>query len=1025
MKNKLKQTQGKNLKVETKERGKIITLFFSVFFFILILFGSIFGLLNFNNPNDYQIGNNFKNYYQFEVSVEWKDQQIDRNDEINQLADYFNQQLSINENYYDSEVYVVDDDTILIDMPIISIQNGNYGDDLLNKPFSDPTQQALLQEVIYLQATLINQDYLEFRSYNGELLFPNGDQFVAPPIASTDDVSTDLYSNLDATTNQGNLIDTAEVDYYQGNPYIKIYPKDATIFRDAITWYQDQAAQATSSDPNSSYWTIWFDYDQLENILLKGTDNGIFDYIPVDYDPSGEQVQENVYTYTHTDEDGNLTQEITKKIAEPYFVTIGQPSNYNTSVYNDYFAITGDFSVAKANNIVRRINFSDTLQYFDLSISNYNLVYNQNSINDLGWMFWLFITFVLLVGFFFVFWFGLLGLIATGNNLLFAILFSYFIYLFSLPISFALLSGLFLIVLITSWFSFYILKKYKDIDNKLWNAKTKYQKIMKDFSITFLPLLFVVLVSFLIGGFFLPIFPQIFIYFLVFAILFFLLVNYLILPLVLFFIDWATNFTNFVFTKEDQFWNYFIGFNDKKLFSNKKQELLKVKKNNNNFKFIIILTLISSVLFGAVFAINYSQTNSGLNKGFLNDSLYQYDIVKTYQTSTKDTYASYNSLDNQTTDGNARLEDPQNQAGHIDELNDNIDQIIETLKTNNVKIDHYQIIRYDKLIYQESYKPDENQVSTIVNYDYQFTYGISVYSDTKITSEMFVAINNDLYQQTLHNTKDEKYNLKYAYYGQLQNSPYYYDYDYYYQLIPTSSISIEDQNWKSYYKDSYENNAFIADPTNPNVSAPSIYFNSANIVGYSVNDLTDTSLTYQSLDVFIAILLIFLSILFFGAITYRFALTLAILATLLIEVIFTLTLTLLLFTPFANVIVFALLISIFFSLFAKLLLVKRTKDQEFKFKDNFILFLFQFIILNLLISLFAIIIIGKIALITLIYLLIFSIIEVFTTIFVFPTIVIRLDQRFKNNKKRRKDRDHILSKQDDVVIEEIIEGIND
>jgi uncharacterized membrane protein len=60
-----------------------------------------------------------------------------------------------------------------------------------------------------------------------------------------------------------------------------------------------------------------------------------------------------------------------------------------------------------------------------------------------------------------------LGVIASSNNLLFGLLFSYFIYLFALPISFALIAALFIIVLISSLFTFYLLQRYKKIDNKL------------------------------------------------------------------------------------------------------------------------------------------------------------------------------------------------------------------------------------------------------------------------------------------------------------------------------------------------------------------------------------------------------------------------------------------------------------------------------------------------------------------------------------------------------------------------------
>lgn len=1019
------KSESKSRNKDQKEKRKIITIFFSFFFFLLILVGSVFGLLNYSNPNHYQVSSNFKNYYQFEIGVDWKSVDVNQEKEIYKLANYFNDQLEQNKDYYNSEVYVVDDDTILINMPITSIKNGNYGDELVDKPFSDDAQISLLEEIIYLQATLINQSYLEFRSYNGELLFPDGQQFVEPPITNSEDVSS-YENNLEATNSQGNLIEKAEVDYSQGNPYIKIYPKDSAIFRDALSWYEEQAASGLSSDPNAIYWTIWFDYSQLENILLEGTDQGIFDYVPSDYDPTGEQPQENVYTYTHKDSEGNPTQELTKKIAEPYFVTIGQIQNNSSSVYNDYFAITGDFTVAKANNIVERINFSNTEQYFDLEIENYNLIYQNNSIKDLGWIFWLFITFVILVAFFFFIWFGLLGVIASSNNLLFGLLFSYFIYLFALPISFALIAALFIIVLISSLFTFYLLQRYKKIDNKLWNHKTKYKKIMQEFSIAFLPSIFVILISFLIGGILLPISVQLFIYFLVFAIFYFLIINYLILPLIIFLIDSITNFTDITFTKESKIWNYFIGINEERIFKNNKfyndKKLIKVQKNTNSFKVLFILTMISSILFGAAFTLNHYKNGSGVNTRFLNDSYYRYDIVKTYQTSTKDTYASYQDSDELTSI--ERLQDPQNQKDHIRELKENIDDIIDIFEENNVNVNHYQIIRYDKLIYQNTYKPDENEESTIVHYDYQFTYGIAIYSSTEITEEMFLAINNDLYQN-IYNTADEQYNLKYAYYGQLQNSPIYYDYQYYYQLIPTSSLSIANDDWRTYYKDSYDNNSSNLNQQEGIILAPTIYFNDLNLLDYSVNNLKDTTLNYQTLNIFLAILLILISFFFFGVIMYRFAVTISSLITVILEVLFAITFTLLIFTPFANMIIFAILLSIFMSFFAKFLILKKTEEQEYKFKDHFLLVIFLLFILNFLLSIFAMIILGKISLIIFVYTIIFTIISLISTIFVYPTIVNKLERRFKENKNRRKERDQILAKQEDVVIEEIIEGIND
>jgi hypothetical protein len=192
-----------------------------------------------------------------------------------------------------------------------------------------------------------------------------------------------------------------------------------------------------------------------------------------------------------------------------------------------------------------------------------------------------------------------------------------------------------------------------------------------------------------------------------------------------------------------------------------------------------------------------------------------------------------------------------------------------------------------------------------------------------------------------------------------------------------------------------------------------------------VNNLKDTTLNYQTLNIFLAILLILISFFFFGVIMYRFAVTISSLITVILEVLFAITFTLLIFTPFANMIIFAILLSIFMSFFAKFLILKKTEEQEYKFKDHFLLVIFLLFILNFLLSIFAMIILGKISLIIFVYTIIFTIISLISTIFVYPTIVNKLERRFKENKNRRKERDQILAKQEDVVIEEIIEGIND
>jgi hypothetical protein len=64
------KSESKSRNKDQKEKRKIITIFFSFFFFLLILVGSVFGLLNYSNPNHYQVSSNFKNYYQFEIGVD-------------------------------------------------------------------------------------------------------------------------------------------------------------------------------------------------------------------------------------------------------------------------------------------------------------------------------------------------------------------------------------------------------------------------------------------------------------------------------------------------------------------------------------------------------------------------------------------------------------------------------------------------------------------------------------------------------------------------------------------------------------------------------------------------------------------------------------------------------------------------------------------------------------------------------------------------------------------------------------------
>ncbi|BDV02341.1 MAG: hypothetical protein HPAVJP_2300 [Candidatus Hepatoplasma vulgare] len=961
---------------ETKDKKKInfdFILKFFVFpiFVILIFVSTVFGMFKIIDNGTIKQDEELENRYQIQVHVE----NLSNDYDINYVANYYDTQLN-NLGLNSSKVGVLDNNDLIIEFPISTIKNNK------DDKFSLETQDEFLKELITIEGTLLNTANVEFRSYTGDLLFDYDDEnkevIFIPPATSTDTSSTtynlgdinEAYDTYDIS-----LIDSANVEFINGDPYIEIHPKEKyiAIFNDGVN--QMAALYDESTNPYGNFYTLWFNYD-LYDFLASTFDSGAYSSANANSDE--EQVKADpLLQYVYYDEVTGQIKNEPRKTSKPFYITSGRIEQTHSN-YDDSYAIYGNFSLNEANAIANKINFS--IHNFDISVIDQHFILNSNDINNylvLIIFFSLLFLIILIVSFSFVWWFGLLGAIVVLSSIIPGIIIVTLISLFVIPVGWILFSGLTIAYFIVAILQYNILKIYKKNTSKNTSTLNKFKKNTKDFSGNTIIYIFVLLFTIAIASFLFTTQIQYYVLFTIVMIVIFYAFAYILWIPLLTFIDYLSKYS-FRYTNDSENWKLLIG-KDSKIFNEFTDNNILKKFDNKTKKSnkILLISFFVIAILGFSALILEKTSDNGINKVFLNDKYYQYNVIRTIPLTMDDAYG-----DNKN--------DRYDQKELINEVERNEDKIINVFNDNGIDVESTQIIKKENYQILDNSSPD---FPTPTNYEfyYEFSYGLSVYSKDKMDSETYISINNDLKEIV------DQSSVSYKVTDDIDSQPIT-DYSFHFVLIPTGSIT-----------GTYN---FLAYSENYNET-----YNDISIVqNYNFND----NILRISMGILLFLILIFIMLL----ISKRWAITFSIMLTLILEVLLTTLILFIFYIPISMALFIAIITSISISVFAKLKMLKKDENEKTTIIFSKTIIPNALLSIIILLNLFAAFFFGISIAVSFVYFIIFSIIYTITNIYIYPKLTSSLIKKRSKNIEYLKLKDEEYVKEHKNVSEEYIKGIN-
>lgn len=965
-------------KKEKKNNFNLILKFFVFPIFVVLIFAStIFGMIKIIDDGEIKQSEELENRYQIQLHVE----NLTNSYDINYVADYYDTQLN-NLGLNSSRIGILGDNDLIIDFPVSSISNND------NDKFSYENQDEFIKELITIEGTLLNTANVEFRSYTGDLLFDydeNGENVIFfPPETSTDTSDTTVSNNISSSNNVGDaydtydisLINSANVEFVNGNPYIEIHPKDKyiSIFNDGVN--QMASLYDESTNPYGNFYTLWFNYDLYD--FLASTFDGEA-YSAANSTSDEEQVKPDpLLQYIYYDEVTNQTRSEPRKTSSPFFITAGRVEQTHSN-YEDSYAIYGDFSLNEANAIANKINFS--IHNFDISVTDQHFVFSSENVNKytvLIIFFSILFLIILVISFFFVWWFGLLGAIVVFSSTIPGLIIVSLIILFVIPVGWILFSGLTIAYFIVAILQYNLLKIYRKNISKNTSIFNKLKKNTKEFSGSTILYIFTLIFTIAIASFLFTTQIQYYILFTIVMIMIFYAFAYILWIPLLSFIDYLSKYS-FRDTNDNENWKLLIGKDSKFLENlNENNHLKRFDSGKKKSNKILLISFFLIIIFGlSALVLEITLADNQINKVFLNDRYYQYNVVRNIPLTINDAYGD-------------EKNDRYNQEELIDEVERNRDEIINVFNDNGIDVKITQITRKEKYQVLNDSSPLNPDV-THYDFYYIFSYGLTIYSKDKMNEEQFNNINYDLAQLSDISSVEYKAN-------QNNLGPTKINYPFHFVLIPTGSIS---GNFNYYsHIENYDQT-----------------FNDANIItNYNFND----GLLKISLGILLFVILIFAMIL----ISKRWAITFSILLTLILEILISTLMLFIFYVPISLALFVAIITSISISVFAKLKMLKKDENEKITIFfsrtriPNFLLFIV------ILLNLFAGFFFGISALSSFLYFIIFSIIYTIVNISIYPKLTKSLI------KKREKNIDYLIIKDEEYVkehkniSEEYIKGIN-
>ncbi len=420
----------KNSKNNKHNISRYNNLFISIVFILfalLILGGTSFGLSKYWNIDEFKKEQQFNLTTSIEVDVK-----SDNYKEvvIEDVAKDVDSRLNFY-GYSDGQVYIVDEDTLKVELTLDYLNTTVYDESSEQNdgiPYSINSLEKVTNEFLGVYTSLFYNNPVEFRSTSGDLLFQydsNGDvEFVEPSSPETSGSPSPISNNTKGIDGPFNvdeydvintlddflgiadndpipdLVDRAELEYRNGQSYVKIYPKEE--YKETLLNASEILSNNADPEinPEGNIYTIWIGYSAFENLIYR-------------IDPENAT---SPLEYATTNAIGQSTDEL-KPIAKPFLLTYGAV-NEQLDEFSEYFLVNTNFGREHAESVVNRINNSSN----DYSFSLANLSWSQAQTNDvfLKVMLGIIIAMIVISLIFFTWYFGLLGMLAASlNNLIF------------------------------------------------------------------------------------------------------------------------------------------------------------------------------------------------------------------------------------------------------------------------------------------------------------------------------------------------------------------------------------------------------------------------------------------------------------------------------------------------------------------------------------------------------------------------------------------------------------------------------
>lgn len=588
--------ENKDNKINIKPIKRIAGTLATGVLLAITLIGTGFGLANSVEETKGNVDTRYNETVQIQTKVKIKES----GKTINDAADSIYKTMAFL-GEQNAEVKTIGNDTIVVTDPVSSFVDSEKT--LIEMMKNTENNKNYIKEVQNLIVPLFTDGTLDFRTVKGNEIFSSagyGFEFMKSNLeednSKSDETETKSNREYDDLNDPYDFFTTASVVHSNGAPLIKVgiskksgnSDQYLNLFKDFNTWI-------STNKNNESFTTdyvVWFNfkntYEQLSNLSDEVSN------------------PEDVWTYVSGSE-----------TLRPLYLTASN-IELMSNKYENSIQLTGNFTDSQANYFVDKINNSNSFEYSNLKVV---MLSNDQTKVFLTVIASLLITFIIVVIFAFVGYFGLLGVLASISFLLINLIVAIVTSASGIAISGIVLLALFIVSGIAATCIYIVFNRYKNgNEDKFVTITNRFFTKVKDINKLLLVPTISIIITLYISSIVMPIALSAVIYLILIGLLFTFLVSVMVtLPLIYVF-DLLLEFTPNVQTNK---WTWTVGTNQKKN-TNINTDIKNIKKRTLTVSLSGVIVLLVSLIIGVSL---YSLTGSSTNNNIYGREDYVYNVA--------------------------------------------------------------------------------------------------------------------------------------------------------------------------------------------------------------------------------------------------------------------------------------------------------------------------------------------------------------------------------------------------------------